>query len=87
MKVDARLIDRVVWLTLIGSALCFTGLLFYFLSLRLGVIAKENQAYNRYNACVLSIPAHARDESEIKRCYDAAEKDTGIKIKSYDQEK
>lgn len=61
-----------------------TGVLFYFLSLRLGDIAKENQAYNRYNACVLSVPADDRDVEKIDRCWEAAQKDTGIDVKRYD---
>jgi len=62
-----------------------TGILFYFLSLRLGDIARENQAYDRYNACVLSVPASDRDISKIDKCWTEAQEDTGIEVKRYDR--
>lgn len=87
MKVlTPNIIARIITATTLLLVFAMTGILFYFLSLRLGDIAKQNQTYNRYNACVLSIPASSRDAIEINRCYDAAQRDTGIQIKRYDNQ-
>lgn len=63
-----------------------TGILFYFLSLRLGDIAKENQTYNRYISCVLSVPPSDRDKAKIDHCWTAVQQDTGIQVKRYDKQ-
>lgn len=85
MKIlTAHTIERTVTTLMIASILSITGVLFYFLSLRLGNIAKENQAYNRYSACILSIPSNVKSVAEIDRCYKEAQKDTGKIIKRYD---
>lgn len=82
--INARLLDKTVTALMVSLVAGATGILFYFLSLRLGYIAKENQAYNRYNACVLSVPADDRDIKKIDRCWKAAQEDTGIEVKRYD---
>lgn len=88
MKIlNAHVIEKIVTYTVILLIAITTGILFYFLSLRLGDIARENQAYNRYNACVLSIPALERDERVIDTCWDEAQKDTGIEVKTYIRER
>ena len=85
MKIaSARIIEQIVMTFMVLLVIGVTGILFYFLSLRLGSIAKENQAYNRYNACVLSVPADDRDIKKIDRCWKAAQEDTGVDVKRYD---
>lgn len=81
----AHLLERTITILVIGIVLTMTGILFYFLSLRLGGIAKENQAYDIYISCVLSVPAGERDQSKIDSCWNSAERDTGLKVKRYDQ--
>lgn len=51
----------------------------------LGNIAKDNQTYDRYNACVLSVPALERNQAKIDKCYHQVQDDTGRSIKRYDQ--
>lgn len=82
---NAHIIEKIVSYIVITLILLSTGMLFYFLSLRLGDIARENQAYNRYNACVLSVPPTDRDRSKIDHCWVEAQTDTGIEVKRYDQ--
>lgn len=85
MKIfNAHLIEKIVTIFTVGLVLVMTGILFYFLSLRLGDIATENQAYNRYNACVLSVPALERNKEKIDHCWEEAQKDTGVEVKRYD---
>lgn len=81
---NANIIEKIVTITTVTLIFVGVGILFYFLSLRLGDIARENQAYNRYNACVLSIPALERTSEIIDRCWSQAQKDTGIEVKRYD---
>lgn len=81
---SAHIIEQIVTAFMVLLVMGMTGILFYFLSLRLGDIAKENQAYDRYNACVLSVPADDRDIEKIDRCWEAAQEDTGIDVKRYD---
>lgn len=81
---NAHIVEKFITLLVAFLIIGMTGILFYFLSLRLGDIARENQAYDRYNACVLSVPASDRDISKIDKCWDEAQKDTGIKVKRYD---
>ncbi len=71
-------------MTVAGIIIAATGLIFYFLSLRLGSVAKENQTYNRYISCVLSVTPDQRDPAKIDYCWLQSEKDTGIKVKRYD---
>lgn len=82
--INAHIVEKMVSYFVIGLVMMMTGILFYFLSLRLGEIATENQAYNRYNACVLSVPPTDRDTAKIDHCWNEAQKDTGIKVKRYD---
>lgn len=82
--INARFVEKLVTIMMVALVIGMTGILFYFLSLRLGDIAKENQAYDRYNACVLSVPADDRDIKKIDRCWEAAQEDTGIEVKRYD---
>ena len=82
---NAHIIEKIVTASVVMLVISMTGMLFYFLSLRLGDIATENQAYNRYNACVLSVPASDRDEAKINRCWEAAQEDTGVWVKRYDE--
>ena len=85
MKIaNAHIIEQIVTTFMVLLVVGMTGILFYLLSLRLGYIAEENQAYNRYNACVLSVPANDRDVQKIDRCWEAAQEDTGIYVKRYD---
>lgn len=86
MKIlNIHIVERIITFTVIVLIAMMTGILFYFLSLRLGDIAKENQAYNRYNACVLSVPPLDRDTKKIDKCWVEAQKDTGIEVKRYDR--
>lgn len=86
MKIlNAHIIEKIVTYLVITLIMFSTGILFYFLSLRLGDIATQSQAYNRYNACVLSIPALERDITAIDHCWIEAQKDTGIEVKRYDR--
>lgn len=85
MKLNAHYVEKAVTIFVTTLVLVMTGILFYFLSLRLGDIARENQAYNRYNACVLSVPALERDQAKIDRCWNQAQADTGIEVKRYDR--
>lgn len=82
---NAHIIEKIVTAFMVMLVVSMTGILFYFLSLRLGDIARENQAYDRYNACVLSVPASDRDEVKINRCWEAAQEDTGVGVKRYDE--
>lgn len=82
---NAHIIEKIVTIFTVTLVFVGVGILFYFLSLRLGDIARENQAYNRYNACVLSVPPSDRDENKIDDCWDSAQKDTGIEVKRYDK--
>lgn len=82
---NAHIIEKIVTAFVAMLVLSTTGILFYCLSLRLGDIARENQAYDRYNACVLSVAASDRDEVKINRCWEAAQKDTGVEVKRYDE--
>ncbi len=82
--INAKIIERIVTIITVGLVFVGVGILFYFLSLRLGDIARENQAYNRYNACVLSVPPSDRDENKINKCWESAQQDTGIEVKRYD---
>ena len=82
---NAHIIEKIVTAFMVVLVMSMTGILFYFLSLRLGNIARENQAYNRYNACVLSVPASDRDEAKINRCWEAAQEDTGVEVNRYDE--
>jgi len=52
----------------------------------LGRIARENRTYDRYNACVLSVPALERTQESIDTCYYKVQQDTNIHIKRYDRE-
>lgn len=81
---NAHIIEKIVTIFTVGLVLTSVGILFYFLSLRLGDIARENQAYDRYNACVLSLPAADRDKKVIDYCWRQAQQDTGIEVKRYD---
>lgn len=83
----AHLIERIVTIITIALVFVSVGILFYFLSLRLGDVATQSQAYNRYNACVLSVPAADRDKSKIDHCWVEAQKDTGVDVKRYDNER
>lgn len=83
--INAHLIERIITIFTVGLVLAMTGILFYFLSLRLGDVAKQNQAYDRYNACVLSVPAADRDIGKIDRCWESAQQDTGVEVKRYDR--
>lgn len=86
MKIlNAHIIEKIVTYLVITLIMFSTGILFYFLSLRLGDIATQSQAYNRYNACVLSIPALDRNPAAIDHCWIEAQKDTGIEVKRYDR--
>lgn len=82
--INAHIIEKIVTAIVVMLVISMTGILSYFLSLRLGDIARENQAYDRYNACVLSVPADDRDIEKIDRCWEAAQEDTGIEVKRYD---
>lgn len=82
---NAHLIERIVTIFTLALIITGVGILFYFLSLRLGDVARENQAYNRYNACVLSIPALERTKEVIDKCWNSAQQDTGIEVKRYDK--
>jgi hypothetical protein len=85
MKIlTAHTIERSITTLVIGLVLSMIGILFYFLSLRLGEVAKENQAYDRYISCVLSVPGRERNTEKIENCYNEAQKDTGVTIKRYD---
>ena len=84
--INAHIIERIVTIFTVTLIFVGVGILFYFLSLRLGDIAKENQAYNRYNACVLSVPPSDRDVTKIDKCWVEAQKDTGVEVKRYDRE-
>ena len=87
MKIlNAHLLERIITAVVVTLVLAITGILFYFLSLRLGDTAKQNNAYNRYNACVLSVPSLDRDVAKIDRCWVEVQKDTGIEVKKYDKE-
>lgn len=81
-----NLIDKAILVAIIGIILACTGILFYFLALRLGFVAKENQTYNRYISCVLSVPAGERDQIKIDSCWNEVQNDTGIQVKRYDRE-
>lgn len=80
-NVIARIVTATTLLVIAGM----TGILFFFLSLRLGDIAKENQTYNRYISCVLSVPPAERDQAKIDNCWTAVQKDTGVQVKRYDK--
>lgn len=82
---NAHIIEKTITAVTVTLVIGMTGILSYFLSLRLGDIARENQAYDRYNACVLSVPASDRDEAKINRCWESAQKDTGVEVKRYDE--
>lgn len=84
--INAHIVEKVMTFLVLALIVAMTGILFYFLSLRLGDIARENQAYNRYNACVLSVPPADRDRQKIDHCWNDAQADTGIKVKRYDGE-
>ena len=81
---NAHIIEKIVTAFVAMLVLSMTGMLFYLFSLRLGDIVRESQAYDRYNACVLSVPAGDRDIKKIDRCWEAAQEDTGIEVKRYD---
>ena len=70
----------------IAAILFGTAVLAYFLSLRLGDIARQNQAYDKFIACVLSVPALDRDENKISDCYDKAQNNSNVKIIRFDGE-
>lgn len=84
--ITAYVISRAVTVLTILLIMAMTGLLFYFLSLRLGFIAKENQTYNRYISCVLSVPSNERDQTKIDSCWTTVQEDTGIQVKRYDKQ-
>ncbi len=84
--INVHTVERVITIFTIGLVMAITGILFYFLSLRLGDVARQNQAYNRYIACVLSVPPSDRDTKKIDRCWVEAQKDTGIEVKRYDHQ-
>lgn len=86
MKVSEETLNKAIVVTVAGIILCMSGMLFYFLSLRLGNVAKENQTYNRYISCVLSVPPVGRDQGKIDQCWTQVQKDTGIQVKRYDKE-
>lgn len=83
--INVHLIERIITIFTVGLVLLSVGILFYFLSLRLGDIARENQAYNRYIACVLSVPPPDRDSAKIDHCWVEAQQDTGVEVKRYDR--
>ncbi len=86
MRLTEDTLNKAILITVAGIILSATGILFYFLSLRLGSVAKENQTYNRYISCVLSVPPEGRDALKIKECWTLVEKDTGVQVKRYDGE-
>ena len=83
--INAHIVEKIVTYIVLTLIAFSTGILFYFLSLRIGDIARESQAYNRYNACVLSVPPLERDIAKIDTCWIEAQKDTGIEVKRYDK--
>lgn len=80
-----EILSKAITAAMFALVLLGTALVFYFLALRVGNIARENQAYDRYNACVLSVPADDRDTAKINRCWTEAQKDTGVEVKRYDK--
>lgn len=85
MKLNDGLLEKMMTRLTVLLVLISTGTLFYFLATRLGDVAKENQTYDRYNACVLSIPALERDQNRIDRCWTQVQQDTGREVKRYDK--
>jgi hypothetical protein len=49
-------------------------------------VSRENNAYIRGVACILSINAAGRSQNDIERCWRAVQKETGIPVRRYDKE-
>lgn len=46
-------------------------------------VSSQNNFYNRFQACVLSVKPITRDDNTIKGCYDRVERETGVKAPRY----
>lgn len=85
MLTKTQLMNKAIILVMVLIALASSGVLFYFLALRMGDLARENQTYNRFISCVLSVPALDRDQAKIDHCWITVQQDTGIQVKRYDK--
>lgn len=79
-----KILNKSITVFMFALVMFATALLFYFLALRLGDVAKENQTYDRYISCVLSVPSVERDQKIIDRCWNQVQEDTGREVKRYD---
>lgn len=86
MRLKYKTVNKMVVALSVSTIILASGIVFYLLALRLGAVAKENQTYNRYISCVLSVPAHDRTQRKIDRCWFEVQKDTGVHVKRYDKE-
>lgn len=81
-----RIMNKIITVVIFSLLLVSTAVLFYFLTLRLGDVANENQTYSRYISCVLSVEAVERNQEKIDSCWDKVQADTGYEVKRYDEE-
>lgn len=80
-----KIINKYIALSVFITLIVATAVLFYVLVLRISDLAIENQTYNRYISCVLSVSPQARDQSKIDHCWVEVQADTGVEVKRYDE--
>jgi len=80
-----EIVNKTITAVIFCVAMVMTASVFYFLSLNIGVLVRENQTYNRYISCVLSVSSQDRTQSKINRCWIEVQKDTGVDVKRYDK--
>lgn len=77
--------NKILSLSLTALLITAMGLFTFVLVLTVSHLAKENETYQRYSSCVLSVPAPQRDQNKIDKCWDVVQKDTGVNVKRYDK--
>lgn len=61
----------------------FAAIVLIWLVLHIVDMGKQNQTYTKFTTCVLSVPAHDRDQKQIDNCYNRVQKETGVNIDKY----